>query len=356
MTYEKINNLPTILEILDQIASEEESLRNNVRWSFLSNLGAEDKFEVFSESPDKPSALRPTTSCFNSYFRGQSCYYEKCFPTLYRNKEKDFVDLFIDRLRISEFELLIQKHPIVKTLYEKGIKLKNLGEDRSIKIKVDSLGLAQHYELETDLIDFTSDKWVAAFFATCIKKKGMYFPVDESKDKLSYGVYYRFTLSPLEITNTKDNQKFSIIGLQPFKRPGEQKGFALQLEDGENLNDFKGIEKYFFRHDNLTAEIIYNRMNQGKDLFPYDELETLASKIKYSKKISTFAFDLTFEKYPRMSMPKEMVRDSCILKGIKFVNYPVASFSKGKVKNSLNYWEKIGEREYYSKIVTRSIL
>lgn len=360
LTKEEINKLPTILKILDQIAAEEEGLRNDYRWSFLSNLGAEDKFEIYPESPDGPCVLKPTTSCINSYFRGQTLYHEDCCPTLYRNKKKDNIDRFIDRLRTSEFELLIQKHPFVKLIYEQGIRFRNFGEDACVKLKVDSLGLAQHYELETDLIDLTSDKWVAAFFASCINKNGRYIPIDELKDKASFGVIYRYTLPPEQYLSAHEKlnykQKFSIIGLQPFNRPGEQRGFALQLDEGENLNTVRGIEKYHFRHDKLAAEIIYNRMNQGKDLFPYDELEELAKKIKCSKKISNDAFKLAFEKYSVSGMDEELVRDACIRKSIKFVNYPVVSFSKGLEKKFLKNWEKIGELEFYSKIVYKPVI
>jgi hypothetical protein len=66
--------------------------------------------------------------------------------------------------------------------------------------------------------------------------------------------------------------------LQPFTRPGEQKAFTLELDETENLNDYHGIEKYFFRHDKLAAEIIFNRLNQGKELFPPDKLIDLAIK------------------------------------------------------------------------------
>ena len=88
MTPEKIKQFPTILYILDMIAGEEERLRNNVRWNLLSNLWAEDKFEIKPETPNGPCVLQPTSSCFNAYFRGQTQYYEDCIPTIFRNKGK----------------------------------------------------------------------------------------------------------------------------------------------------------------------------------------------------------------------------------------------------------------------------
>lgn len=353
MTPEEIKQLPTILHILDMIACEEESLRNNSRWNFLSNMGTEDKFEIKVETPNGPCVLQPTSSCFNSYFRGQPQYYEDCIPTIFRNKEKDNIDQFIDHLRSSEFELLLQTHPFVKLIYNEGIVFKNFGKDVLVSLKIDCLGLAQHYELETDMLDFTNNKWIGAFFATCKKENGRYIPMDSK----GYGVVYRYSLTPEYFLPGKDNliqgKKFSVIGLQPFKRPGEQKGFALKMKEGENLNNVKGIQKYLFRHDKLAAEIIYNRMNQGKNLFPYDELEELSKKIKSSKKISNNALDLACKKYTVEQMNEKKLREACIGKGIKFVNFPVARFSRDIKKNFLKYWKKNGEKEFFSKIVYR---
>ena len=356
MTPEEIKQLPTILHILDMIAGEEESLRNNLRYNFLSNLGAEDKFEIKAETPNGPCVLQPTSSCFNSYFRGQAEYHKGCLPTLYRDQTKDNIDRFVDRLRSSEFELLLQTHPFVQLIYNDGIVFKNFGKDVLVSLKVDYLGLAQHYGLDTDMFDFTNDKWVAAFFATCRKENGRYIPMDSKES----GVVYRYSLLPEYFLPEKDNsiksKKISVIGLQPFKRPGEQKGFALKMEEGENLNNVRGIKEYRFRHDKLAAEIIYYRMNQGKNLFPYDELEELAKKIKSSKEISNNAFELACKKYTVEQMNEKKLREACIGKGIKFANYPIARFSRNIKNNFLKYWKKNGEKEFFSKIVYRQLL
>lgn len=360
MIPEESKQLPTILHILDMIACEEESLRNNLKWNFLSDMGAEDKFEIKAETPNGLCVLQPTSSCFNSYFRGQAKYYEDCLPTLYRVSKKDKIDRFIDRLRSSEFELLLQTHPFVKLIYNEGIVFKNFGKDVLVSLKVNYLGLAQHYGLDTDIFDFTNDKWVAAFFATCKydndNDNDKYIPMDSKGD----GVIYRYRLPPECFLPGKDNlikgKKISVIGLQPFKRPGVQKGFALKMEEGENLNNVRGIKKYLFRHDKLAAEIIHNRMNQGNNLFPCDELEKLAKKIKKSKKISNNAFELAYKKYIVEQVNEEKLREACIVKGIEFVNCPIADFSKNIKKNFLKYWKKNGEKEFFSKIVYRQLL
>jgi tetratricopeptide (TPR) repeat protein len=162
---------PTILDILDDIAREEEDVRSEPILGFVwSDFGGEEKFKICEERPGGPYVLRPTAPVPISYYRGQVAFHEPCVPTLYRPKDngekKDDVDIFIERLRAIEFELLLQGHPFVKEVYDKGVNVTCMGEQKTVPLKVSYPGLAQHYGLQTDMIDFTSDKWVAAFLAT----------------------------------------------------------------------------------------------------------------------------------------------------------------------------------------------
>lgn len=357
MTNIEINKLPTILNILEKIAAEEETLRNDEDWNFLHQTqGLEPKFEIVSETPLGPCVLMPTSTTINSFFRGQTDNYEPCFPTIYRKKkekDRDAIDCFISRLRTIEFELLICKHPFVCRVFNEGLIIKNCGEDVLIKLKVDYLGLAQHYELETEMFDFTNDKWVAAFFATCKKNGDIYKPFESN----GYGVFYWYCPPLEDIIIEVDNveKKFTAIGLQPFKRPGEQKAFALKMEERENLNVVKGMQKYFFRHDKLASEIIFNRLNQGEAIFPKDEIEKMASIIKTNRKISIDAFELAFQRYPVKNMKKVDMHTACIQKGIKFVNYQVMHFPKGMHEKFVKDWENGGEKDFLSKIVYREV-
>jgi hypothetical protein len=355
MIQEDIKDLPTILHLLDTISEEEETLRSDPKWGpLLSDLGVEDKFELFPEIPNGPFVLKPTSSNFNSYFRGQNEYYDNCCPTIYRNKDKKSkIDRFICRLRSSEFELLLRTHPFVKKVFDEGLLLNHPGGEELVSLKVDYLGLAQHYGFDTDMMDFTGSKWVAAFFAVSKQVNGRFVPVNSD----GYGVLYRYSEPPdafiFENGIIKTEKKFSVIGLQPFKRPGEQKGYSLKMTEDENLNSLRSIQKYFFRHDRMASEIILNRMNKGKSLFPYDELEVLSRKIKQSNKLSLQAFNLAIEKYPVENFDKEMLKQACYDRNIKIVNYPVVEFDKHLEKNFIRYWRVRGEKDFLSKIVYR---
>lgn len=355
---EDIKRLPTILEILDTIASEEEWLRNEPKFGFLlSNLGAEDKYEVFSGTPDGPSVLKPTSSVFNSYFRGQTCYYENCVPTLFRQDDKNGpIDRFIDVVRSCEFELLISTHPFVNYVFNKGVNIPM--PDNSIvtiPLKVDTEGLAEHYGFRTTRLDFTNDKWVAAFFAVCEKVNGSYQPVTNNK----CGVFYRYSQPPKDFFLT-DHQSFrrsklSVIGLQPFARPGEQKAFTLQLDPHENLNSYPCVQKYEFRHDDLASEIVFNRLNGGKDLFPPDEIEIYAQRIQESKKLSRDALICAMKRYDMNGLSKDDLIKLCLETGIKIVPYRVFRFPRNLEKTFLKDWRKDGEKDFYSKIVYRTV-
>jgi len=128
------------------------------------------------------------------------------------------------------------------------------------------------------------------------------------------------------------------------------------MEEGEDLNAVKGMQKYFFRHDKLVSEMIFNRLNQGEALFPQDEIEKIASIIKTNRKISIDAFILAFQRYPVKFMEKEDLYSACIKRGIKFVNYPVVRFPKGMQEKFRKDWENGGEKEFLSKIVYRETL
>lgn len=355
MTDQEIEKLPTILHILDSIAMKEEQLRNNPTWgAILSDEGAEDMFEIFPESSSDLCVLKPTSSLFNSYFRGQSIYHEPCVPTLFRSKDKrDDIDRFIEQIRTCEFELLIDTHPFVNYVFKEGLRLSLKNGESAIKLKVDALALAQHYELQTDLIDFTSSKWVAAFFAVCKQKGDAYVPAEEE----GYGVIYAYW-PPLEFEknyNRETVNDFSVIGLQPFARPGEQKASTLRLGINEDLNTYPGVDKYFFRHDKLAAEIICNRLNQGDDLFPDDKLTVYADKIKDAKKLSVAAFNLARKRYPIEGLDDDELQQVCFEHNIKLVNYPIVKFPREIDREFKKEWKRKGEEGFLSKIVYRAV-
>ena len=96
-------------------------------------------------------------------YRGQDKEYDsvKCLPTLYRGNPTD-EEIFLERMRFIEFKKLLNSHPIVSGFYMRH------------GFNIDYEGLAQHYGLKTEVLDFTDDLDTALFFAMC--------PYDASSD------------------------------------------------------------------------------------------------------------------------------------------------------------------------------
>ena len=95
--------------------------------------------------------LIPTSLDTAFLFRGQRKIWHKCLPTLYRTEltEDDYI---IERLRTIELINVLKSYPQVKDFERQNIK-------------VDFLGLAQHYGMKTEVLDLTNSLDVALFFA-----------------------------------------------------------------------------------------------------------------------------------------------------------------------------------------------
>ena len=63
--------------------------------------------------PDGKTSLVPCNLAFNDYYRGQSSYYEDCYPSLYRKGMTPAMQ-FVERVKYEEFKLLISEYPITK--------------------------------------------------------------------------------------------------------------------------------------------------------------------------------------------------------------------------------------------------
>jgi hypothetical protein len=186
--------------------------------------------------------------------------------------------------------------------------------------------------------------------------KNKYVPVKSA----GYGVIYSYTVLPEFFDQSvqsaqKSTEKFTAIGLQPFPRPGEQKGFALKLEPSQELNTLQGVKQHFFRHNYKASEVIYNRMNQGKSLFPADKLINMTKKLKNSKKISKTALRKAFKRYPVPGSGEQELEQKCRDKGFIFVDSPVVSFSRNDEDLFWNQWNNGAKQKFMSQLVFRRV-
>lgn len=82
-------------------------------------------------------------------YRGQNAFFEKCVPSLYRRNWTNLQTL--ERLvQIEDFKHILQDNPEIQDNIKGGLS-------------INYNGLAQHYGIETNIIDLTNSFGVAAF-------------------------------------------------------------------------------------------------------------------------------------------------------------------------------------------------
>ena len=350
---ELINRLPTIIDILEEISLGEEiwNLEDGPLRMCFPNHYQEGMFD-FVAMPDGTSQLWPISIGVNNYYRGQSSYYPKCYPSLYRPGMTD-VNRFVARLRTCELQILMEQYPLWDIFNHGTMVTMPDGSQHPVILSCDELALAQHYGLPTELLDLTVDKWVAAFFA-CTKydsKTDTYRPTDEGD---GYGVFYSYSDVP-DVDSITDytKKKLRAVGLQPFARPGEQAGYVLKMEEGQNFTRMSW-RKIKFRHDRKASELVFNYTNRAKKLFPKSPLEMKAAIIKETNDISFAAFDMAQSIYFSDVSEKTLEQwldDS----NIRLVEKPIVSFSDGEKEEFYQEWKR-NEKRFYSQINVRFTL
>lgn len=196
-------------------------------------------------------------------YRGQPEEHMPCLPTLGRLKNSD--EQLLALCRNAAFEDALGEHPFIRL----SRQAKFLGHP----LHVDTQGLAQHYGLATDLLDFTSNFDVASFFAVCYRdhKTFEYKPVVDSGKP---GVIYRIV--PAFFGGTNLGVEFEIVGWQPIKRPEQQRAFGLKMKWGMDLNTLPFVQMVRFRHCAKISNRIWKSFDKGRSLFPADAAGELA--------------------------------------------------------------------------------
>lgn len=201
---------------------------------------------------------------FPSYvYRGQNQDFIPCVPSIARLKSDQ--ERLLSFCRNIAFEDAIEKHPYVKFCKEQYMEEKPL--------HINKQALAQHYGLHTNMLDVTSNFYVACFFASCYfdKKSKSYLPIKKSNN---LGVIYRanpnyFMMDPV-------NSIFNFVGWQPLKRPEQQRAGSFTINKGNCFASLPSVQKHFFKHDEESAIKIWERFDKGNDLFPADPASKLS--------------------------------------------------------------------------------
>ena len=275
-------------------------------------------------------------------YRGQNRYYPDCKPSVYRKKQ--YPEYILNKIKLFEFIKLIGSSPIVELM-------------RNLKImehsfSMDFHGLAQHYELETEMLDFTRSKDIAMFFALCAKNEttNCYEPIlDETREVVIYS---------LDIKKMIDSgERVNIIGMQPLLRPFKQKACSILLAIKDNLNTKSYIAYTKIKVDKKEAIRYYEMFDGGRALFPDEVVNNKVYEIKKSKVIDREVVDFMFR---NNIFPKNVNNEKDLMQLLKGEKIEVTdkttelSFSQNETSTMINRWRET-EKVLMAKIRLRGV-
>ena len=253
-------------------------------------------------------------------YRGQSEIYNPCKPSLYRSiwtKEQSFER----QIQLNDFKAILQDNPQIKDLIQ--------GE-----LVVNYEALAQHYGIATNMIDMTNSPLVAAFFATTKYNPvaDNYYPILHT---VSRGIIY---FSPSgDLLNFSKRNRILPIGQEALKRPGEQRAFAMVMENNSDFN----MPYLTFWHNPESSLKVWELTQGGRLLFPFDPM---AEKVRIMKKYKIYSLDglkNAYESNKDFAETLEKARHIMENNGCTFINHLPFSYTKDEIKYITDIYHKM---------------
>jgi len=231
------------------------------------------------------------------YYRGENAFYKSSKASLFRNKNNlpPELKIVLDKLRYDECGFFLDQFDAVRN-WDYG--------------DVNYFALMQHYGLQTQMIDITSDLKTALFFACCrFGKDRKWHPLQKEEIEYTnsrgnitnlvdsrYGILYR---TPAEITDIKwamanENAGFQIItpvGYQPFMRCSAQHSYTmLTNNDGKYDMLYDPLfDIYKIRLDEGFCKRIFEQMDCGNKVYPNDDIPDISQEIEKINKQTIFS-------------------------------------------------------------------
>ena len=204
-------------------------------------------------------------------------------------------DYLIENVLREEFELTMRSHPLYR-LFAEGIPTRR----RPVRI-INPFGNAMAYGFPSPMLPLTSSLEVATFMATHRRdeRTGTWTAIEEhdSHGNVNVGVLYVLDLAlpfPMMLG-------LSCIGMQAFERPGRQKLFGLNIENGRNFNELRFVYGFQFRQRPEEVRALEDRLVNGEWLTPHELIAQKANDILTTRCVSEAAFELNCYNNPRQN-------------------------------------------------------
>lgn len=236
-------------------------------------------------------------STTKDYYRGECQLYGESIPSIFRSMrvydtilDQELYSMVCD-MRIVEFMRLIKQFDHVQNW-----KVSDVLFD----------AIAQHYGLETRWLDITCDFKVALFFACCSwnqesRSWDYLINQDFKKTGREYGMIFHMptwdmtTRWDCEIQRFYDLSKglpgnlVYPLGFQPFMRCSAQSGYGIYMRKPLPLETDIGFEKLKFRQSEKLSKWIYDEMQGGKRIYPFEGLKGLENEIEQIRHLTEFS-------------------------------------------------------------------
>ena len=281
--------LPTISQVLEMVKDIMSKMPIRHRMPYDECIDGDDIF-LLNRTAMGYFTLKPNITQQPCLFYGDNDFHQLLQPQWnYLSRE----EYLIENVLREEFELTMESHPLYR-LFLQGIPT------RKLPVRINNpFGNALAYGFRTPMIPLTSSLDVAAFFATHSRdnRTGEWSAIQEhdSNGNINVGVLYLMELAvPFPAM-----PGLSCIGMQAFERPGLQRMYALNVEQGRNFNEHRFVYGFQFRQNPVEVRNIEEVFGQGEKLTPDELIADKAKDIIINRRVSDKAFVRNCKNNPR---------------------------------------------------------
>ena len=287
---ENREHLPTISQVLEMISEMTSKMPVRHLMPYDEPIDDSNTF-LLNRTASGLFTLKPNITKQSCLYFGDNDYHKLLQPEWNRFKSRD--EFLVQNVLREEFELTMYSHPLYR-LFRDGIPTRK----QPVRI-INPFGIAMAYGFPSPMIPLTSSLETAVFFATHKRNKqtNHWEAISEmdEQDHVNIGVLYVLEMAmpfPMMIG-------LSCIGMQAFKRPGEQRLYGLNIAAGDNFNSHRLVYGFQFRQKPEEVRAISEKFKGGDLLCPDELIAKKAEDIINNRHVSEAAFELNCKNNPR---------------------------------------------------------